>query len=178
MGRALTGVVLRDAGMQDIPAIVAVQAASWRSAYRGIVDDSFLDAIPLAQWVESWRAHFFAGDTRAFVAEDEGRIVGFASVGRPDSSEGFDPSVAELYTIYMNAGHHGRGIGQLLMAAALDHLRSEGYTDVILWVLEQNHRARVFYERGGWAHDGASAADCWGARSVPRVRYRRTLAEP
>ncbi|MGI8609709.1 MAG: GNAT family N-acetyltransferase [Candidatus Dormibacteria bacterium] len=175
MTGASTGVALRAAGLADVPTIVAVQAASWRSAYRGIVDEAFLEDIPMAQWVESWRAHFFAGDTMALVAEEGGRVIGFASVGRPDPSENLPTSVAELHTIYMGAAHYGQGIGQLLMTAALDHLRSEGFTEVVLWVLEQNERGRRFYERGGWVTDGASAADCWGATSVARVRYRLTL---
>jgi len=170
-------VSLRDAGLDDLPAIVALQARSWRTSYRGIVDDAFLDAIPMQQWIESWRAHFFAGDTRCLVAEEEGRIIGFASVGQPDSSEARDPSVRELHTIYIEASHYGRGLGQLLIKTALGHLREAGAGTVVLWVLEQNDRGRRFYEAGGWRADGARATDCWGATSVPRLRYRINLRD-
>lgn len=159
----------------DIPAIVAIQARSWRTAYRGIVDDAFLDAIPMQRWVESWRAHFFAGDTHCFVAEENNRVIGFASVGKPEGVEEEEPSVAEVHTIYIDASHYGLGVGRLLMETALDHLRAEQFTDVVLWVLEDNQRGRRFYESGGWQPDGARAADCWGATSVDRVRYRLNL---
>ena len=166
---------MRTAGIQDIPAIVAVQARSWRTAYRGIVDDEFLDAIPMQQWIESWRAHYFTGDSRCFVAEDDGRVIGFASVGPPDAGEDLDRSVAELHTIYIDAAYYGLGVGRVLMETALDHLRAGGYRGVILWVLKDNVRGRRFYEAGGWTPDGAQASDCWGATSVPRVRYRLKL---
>ena len=175
MTQSQAGITVRDAGMPDIPAIVAVQARSWRNAYRGMVDDAFLDAIPMQQWIESWRAHFFVGDTRCFVAEEGGRVVGFASVGRPDAGEELGASVAELHTIYIDADRYGTGLGRRLAATALEHLRSEGFAEVVLWVLEQNERGRRFYEAGGWAPDGARASDCWGATSVPRVRYRVRL---
>jgi hypothetical protein len=50
------------------------------------------------------------------------------------------------------------------------------YRDVTLWVLDDNPRARSFYEHGGWAADGARKADeRWGVRA-PEVRYRKSFA--
>ena len=43
-------------------------------------------------------------------------------------------------------------------------------------MLEDNPRARSFYERAGWAPDGArKAEERWGVRA-PEVRYRKTLS--
>lgn len=168
---------MREAGLHDIPAIVALQARSWQATYRGMVDDEFLDAIPLQKWVESWRTHFFGGSgpARCVVAEEDGRIIGFAGAGRAEQGNSVGESVGEVHTIYMDAAFHGRGIGRRLMAAALEHLEASGFTAAILWVLEKNERARCFYEAGGWQLDGATGADCWGATSVARVRYRKKL---
>lgn len=170
-------VTLREAGLQDIPAIVALQARSWRSAYRGMVEDEFLDAIPMDKWIESWRVHFFGGrgQARCFVAEEGGRIVGFAGAGRAEPADDVDDSVGELHTVYIDEAYYGQGIGRRLVAAALEHLAGSGFSLAVLWVLEANERARRFYEAGGWRVDGATGADCWGATSVARVRYRRPL---
>ena len=175
MTQAPGGISLRVAGMDDIPAIVALQARSWRTSYRGIVDDAFLDAIPVQQWIESWRAHLFAAGTECIVAEDEGRIIGFASAGRPDGGGDAGPDIGELHTIYIDASHQGRGVGPVLIERALRYLRELGAQTAVLWVLEQNSRGRRFYENGGWKADGARASDCWGATSVPRLRYRVDL---
>jgi RimJ/RimL family protein N-acetyltransferase len=49
-----------------------------------------------------------------------------------------------------------------------------GYLSVTLWVLRDNRRARRFYERAGFAPDGASnVLDRLGG--VTEVRSRRTL---
>ena len=177
MGAETTAIDLRVAGLEDIPAIVAVQARSWQASYRGLVDDEYLDNLPLLDWIESWRAHFFgaAGETSCVLAEAEGRVVGFASVGAPGEPAGLQASTGELHTIYMDAAYQGLGLGRRLLDWALDNLRSRGYTSAVLWVLEGNQRGIRFYEAAGWTADGARATDCWGAASVPRVRYWRAL---
>ena len=45
-----------------------------------------------------------------------------------------------------------------------------------LWVVEGNARARRFYEREGWAPDGAAKEDEFGGQVVREVRYRRRLS--
>ena len=58
--------------------------------------------------------------------------------------------------------------------AALERLAAEGAESVRLWVLEDNARARRFYEQRGWRVDG-------GERVVPfpphplDVSYARAL---
>jgi RimJ/RimL family protein N-acetyltransferase len=45
-------------------------------------------------------------------------------------------------------------------------------------VLEDNPRARRFYERAGWEPDGKRKAEVrWGVRA-PEVRYRKSLETP
>lgn len=166
----------RAGGLGDIPAIVALQARAWRAAYRGVVDDQYLDALPLQHWIESWRAHLLDGSaaTSCIVAEDESGLVGFTSVGGSDPAQ-LAPAVGELHTIYVDPALQGAGLGQRLMGEALRRLREAGYTDAVLWVLEGNQRARRFYEQAGWSPDGGTGSDQWGASRVPRVRYRRRL---
>ena len=53
----------------------------------------------------------------------------------------------------------GSGAGSALMAPGIEALRASGYRDAILWVLEDNPRARRFYEREGWALDGGAKQD-------------------
>ena len=49
-----------------------------------------------------------------------------------------------------------RGVGRALHDEVLDRLRTEGCERCHLWVLEDNDRARQFYERLGWAENGTS----------------------
>jgi ribosomal protein S18 acetylase RimI-like enzyme len=45
------------------------------------------------------------------------------------------------------------GLGARLFDAALVALRDAGFEEVLLWVLEENMRARAFYERKGMTID-------------------------
>jgi ribosomal protein S18 acetylase RimI-like enzyme len=49
-------------------------------------------------------------------------------------------------------------------------LRRQGYLEVVLWVLRDNHDAREFYERFGFALDGACKH--LERLQVDGVRYR------
>jgi ribosomal protein S18 acetylase RimI-like enzyme len=69
-------------------------------------------------------------------------------------------------------------VGTALMAAGIEALRELGYSEVILWVLEDNPRARRFYEREGWALDGSRKDDEFLGVPVTEVRYRRSLTSP
>lgn len=73
--------------------------------------------------------------------------------------------------IYVTPNAWGRGGGRHLMDAAQASLKAAGFTTATLWVLEANLRARGFYERQGWAPDGARKLDDRG----DFVRYTTTL---
>ena len=62
------------------------------------------------------------------------------------------------------------------MAAALEKLRTSGFDTATLWVLEDNPRARRFYEREGWNTDGRRRDEEMLGVTVTEVRYRIALA--
>jgi RimJ/RimL family protein N-acetyltransferase len=61
------------------------------------------------------------------------------------------------------------------MDGAVAGLAQFGYVEATLWVLDANARARRFYERAGWAPDGAVMTDDSRGFRIREVRYRRTL---
>ncbi len=55
-------------------------------------------------------------------------------------------------------------------------LLAEGFDTAVLWVLDDNPRARRFYERHGWAASGIGANfDDYCDVQVPEVEYRKVL---
>ena len=53
-------------------------------------------------------------------------------------------------------------------------MAARGEREAILWVLEDNPRARRFYEREGWLEDGVGETQFLDV-TVPVIRYRRPL---
>jgi GNAT superfamily N-acetyltransferase len=104
------------------------------------------------------------------VADVDGAVVGFVSVGDSRESE----REGELYAIYVLPDAWGTGAGPALMRTAVAALR-EHYPTAILWVLAENPRARRFYEREGWVLDGGSKTEAFLGLDVTEVRYRIRL---
>jgi GNAT superfamily N-acetyltransferase len=118
-----------------------------------------------------WERSLADGRGAVFLAESDAGVVAFVSVGpsRDDDAQG------ELYAIYALPEAWGRGLGHALMAPALESLRESGHRDAILWVLDDNPRARRFYEREGWTFDGTEKVEEFLGKNVREVRYRIKL---
>ena len=75
----------------------------------------------------------------------------------------------------MHPQHWGTGVGRALIEAGEDELRRLGHRDAILWVLDDNPRARRFYERAGWSVDGEAREIHIFGFDVAEVRYTKRL---
>jgi GNAT superfamily N-acetyltransferase len=102
--------------------------------------------------------------TSVLVAEWAGESVGVAVL------EG-----DELVRLFVVPERWGSGVGTLLHDAVIDLVRSEGQLQCRLWVLEENHQAREFYERRGWRLDGRKRISAW-LPNPPAVGYTLKLS--
>jgi RimJ/RimL family protein N-acetyltransferase len=167
---------LRPATPDDARAIAEVHVRTWKAAYPGLLPQDYLDALRpedrLGLWEEALASEPWP---LVLVAEDDGRVVGFTSVG-PTRDEDLHPGVVgEVQTVYLDPEHWGRGAGATILEAATDELRNAGFATAMLWVLDVNERARGFYEHLGWGPDGATKRHDWQAFVATDVRYTRAL---
>lgn len=178
----MTDWAIREATIEDVPAVAEVHLSSWRSAYRGIVPDALLEALTVHDFVTRWTRDFDAlpeGGLSLATAQD-GRPIGFARSGRARGADLDAATTGEVQAIHVLPERVGTGLGRALFGLAIDRVRALGCREGVLWVLEGNTRARDFYERAGWRADGTrrertfEAAGC--AAIVPEVRYRVALA--
>ncbi|MCP3802469.1 GNAT family N-acetyltransferase [Allokutzneria sp. A3M-2-11 16] len=165
---------VRRAAAADAVEIARINVNAWRRAYRGIVDDAFLDSMDPEQRVPGWERWIAApGPSAVFVAADEsGRIGSYAGVGAARSDdEDFPEPTGELYAIYADPDLWGTGAGGAVHRAGLRHLAESGFTTAVLWVLDDNALARNFYRSQGWQDDDVHKdIELNGAR-LPERRY-------
>jgi GNAT superfamily N-acetyltransferase len=166
---------VRGATVADADAIGLVQVKTWRAAYSGLMPDEAIAAFDVAARQRMWRdglAREPRPGSATFVADADGAVVGFASVGAArEEPEG----VGELYAIYVDSGSWGTGAGRALIEAAEASLRASGFRAAILWVLEGNARAARFYRLAGWTHDGGRKLEEFQGAEVTELRYRKPL---
>jgi GNAT superfamily N-acetyltransferase len=183
-------VVIRSAGTADAAQIAAVMRDSWFAAYDGIIAPAMIDRATApdggARIRQSFRTRPWQRMIAAVEPANDSSIVGYASFGPerdvlempwpyPLTPEGSDGQVAELYALYVHPAWWSTGTGRALMDRVLAKVKMAGYTCITLWVLEANARARRFYQRAGFAPDGARhVLDDLGG--VTEIRYRRALS--
>jgi len=144
---------IRRARAADAASIAAVHVAAWRSAYPGILPDTYLTHLSVVRQA----AHYdraIRAEGGVFVAAAWGtdvplgtrpRVVGFTTTGLARThgiAEG------EIETLYVLDDWRERGLGRRLIRAAAAHLQSLGCRSVFLWVLSENP-SRWFYARLG-----------------------------
>ena len=156
-----------------------MRAATWQHAYAHLFTEQQLASIPIPQSAARVRRQLEAAQARfhTLVAVLGADVVGFAGLG-PRDFNADEAGVGELYAIYVLPHLHGRGFGRALMAESVSCLRGERFGEAVLWVFEDNPRARRFYEDAGWSTDGGAKDETWLGTTAPAVRYRVTLEAP
>ncbi|XEC94499.1 N-acetyltransferase family protein [Paenibacillus tarimensis] len=141
---------VREASIEDAEGIAIVHVNSWKSTYQGIISESYLSSLSVENRTKSWKWTFEnrAEHERVFVAENrEGKIVGFSNGGRSRNDE-FNHD-GELYAIYLLREYQGLGVGKLLFNSVVASLKNNGYSSMMLWVLEDNPSLGFYKLQGG-----------------------------
>lgn len=167
-------IALRRAEPGDWAAVAAIHASSWRSAYRGIYPDSYLDEEAPEERRTFWRDALTAMEPEldaVFLAEEAGEAIGFACIRREAEAAG--PLLDNLHVL---PDRKGEGIGRRLIAAAAAWLvgkEPDAALQLVVWF--DNRPARAFYARlGGREVETFEVATPGGGKALQiRVRWER-----
>ena len=179
---------IRRARPADAMAIAAVHVAAWRSAYPGILPDTYLANLSVSRQAADDDAAIRSA-TGVFVAAASGvdvpaapgartgsgsltRIIGFGTAGRARPSGeigGRRLGEGEIETLYVLDDWREHGIGRRLMRASAAHLAESGCRSVFLWVLRDNP-SRWFYQHLG-GKPAAEAAIQFAGRQVIQTAF-------
>ena len=167
---------IRRGRVADAPGIARVHWDSHQTTYvlPGRVARDKVEAWTMRIRISTWTANLaIANDVypvpegfhrmAIWVAEVGGEVVGWACTSSGHETDA--PRELWLEGIYVLEQHHGTGVGQALLEAAI------GDRPAYLWALEDNPRAHAFYRRNGFELDGADQFDDqWEVTEVRFVR--------
>jgi ribosomal protein S18 acetylase RimI-like enzyme len=139
---------IRAAKYDDSEALAQIQVDSYRSAYAGILPQSYLDAFSYEEQTQDWRDLLVQPQSFILlIAEGEtGEVIGYA-LGHAGETA-LPPYDSELDALHVRRADQRQGAGRALITAMAQSLADEGAAAMMLWVLKQNP-ARALYERLG-----------------------------
>jgi GNAT superfamily N-acetyltransferase len=157
-------VSLRPATADDAPRVATIWCTGWRDGHLGGVPDELV----AVRTPESFhrRAANRIGDTTVAVVDES--IAGFIMVVGD-----------EVEQVYVAAEHRGRGVAQVLLAAAEQQVADNGFDEAWLAVVASNARARAFYAKAGWVDQrpfNHQAEGESGPILVPAHRYTKRVS--
>jgi len=129
---------IRRAGDDDVETLLTIQREAAVEAYAHVFPQDRYP-FPNDDIRARWRETVADADVEVYLSERAGEAVGSVSVGGEF-----------LRTLYVRPYAQGTGAGSRLHDLALERLRERACVRAKLWTLEQNWRARAFYERRGW----------------------------
>jgi GNAT superfamily N-acetyltransferase len=179
---ALAGAAAPLSDLRSRPTVRRLAAHEWR-VYRALrlhalrdAPDAFgstlarEEAFPDDEWLKRLADGAESPTELPLIAEDDARPIGLAWA-RIDPD---DPEVAALYQVWVDPAYRHRGVGRLVIDAALDWARSAGVRQILLSVALGPGSALEFYRHLGFAEIGAPVPLRNGSSSLKQT-MRRTL---
>lgn len=160
----MSSALVRGATVEDAEGIASVHMQSWRDTYSPLLPRGALDGISVERSAERWARTIAETLFDVWIAEREGRVVGYAAAGGAGADA---PRDLQLSGLYIEVAEYGSGTGQALLDAAI------GVRPAFLWVAAENPRAHAFYRRNGFLDDGARDQHELLGHSLAAVRLVR-----
>ncbi|MDD6037351.1 MAG: GNAT family N-acetyltransferase [bacterium] len=142
-----------------------IYEASWKYAYKDIIPQDYLDSIPSGQWAP----RLTSDGKRNLICIENDNIIGTASIRKSRWKSHAD--YGEIIAIYFLPEYIGKGYGKMLFSRCVEELKQMGFSKIMLWVLEDNMRARRFYEKNGFHCADEYLDDCIGGKNLREVMY-------
>ena len=149
---------VRAANFEDMTLLGHIMSVSFRTAFSSFVTKETLDACAREDNCTALLEGIFREGTMHFlIGEDRGMLVWQET-----------EDAAEIVAIHSLPESWGTGLGAAMLAEALKQI---GNKPVFLWAFKKNTRARRFYEKHGFRHDGSERISEFDG--AVEVRYRK-----
>ena len=150
-----------------------VHALAWQASHRNLVSDELLSNFTPQNRTEVFEHAMLHSTEQFFIAYLDNLPIGMIILN-PAPDEAQDLCIGEVKSIYFLPEYLGQGYGKELMDFGVSQLKEWNKTKIILWVLQDNHRARNFYQKYGYEHDGVTKAVTLGVDKYV-MRYQLNL---
>ena len=164
--------MIREATEKDAARIAEIEVISSRYAYMGVVSDECLykdlsveGRIPVYQrWISEKRFALYV-----YEDPDSREVLGMMGIGRCEDED--KENAFELHFIYLDPDYVRMGIGSKMLQFFENEGKEQGFSEFVIWVLEENDMGRMFYEKNSYSTDGKDKIfKRWNKREIRYVK--------
>ena len=140
---------IRKVEISDVNTLAYIQTESWKSAFNTILSKEDLDKYTdINKAIELYDILLNENIANGFILmiDEKPHCIAYWDKARDEKIEGY----AELICIHSLCNNWSRGYGKKMMDFILKDIKNSGFNKVMLWVFEENIRARKFYEKNGF----------------------------
>lgn len=142
--------MIRKAKIEDSNSIANLILRGWQTAYKGLIDQEFLDDMQEDEMSKGWKRNIFSQNesNNIYVYEEENKILGVIRFGKPDD-ENDELHNAEIHVLYVEPELKRNGIGSKLFNYAKNYFIEHNRKKLIIWCLKGNDPSIEFYKKMG-----------------------------
>lgn len=162
--------LIRKVAPGDEAVLACIQTESWKAAFKDILtEEELVRCTDLERATRMYSGLLEANKGNGYLLEIDGKghCIAWWDETREADMEGF----AELICIHSLQNNWGKGYGSKVMDKVLGDIKEAGYTKVMLWVFEENKRARTFYEAKGFVKSEKAKT----IKGITEVMYVREM---
>jgi len=141
---------IRIAKEDELEEIIRVNRLSWKTTYKGIIEQKFLDDLPLTMSKEKLteiKTEIKNNKRKYIVALYNKKIIGMLLYLGANYEE--NNNVARIQAIYILEEYQKQGIGKKMFDFAKEKMRKEKYTEIIIGCIEKNPSNEFYKKLGG-----------------------------
>ena len=171
----MQNIIIRNAKKEDLWSVSSINVKAWKSAYRGIVDDEFLNDLKVEDKYNKILKEY--NGKGIIIAEINNEVVGFCRYTINNLfSQDLNDIDCELCAIYVKPDMKRQGIGKTLFYYVTKEQKENNNKNMILWCLKENYNSRKFYEKMGGILYGEKEIEI-GEKKYKEVGYRYDLSK-
>ena len=129
---------------RDIDKIAKIIVDDWKIAYKGIIDDDYLENLNYIDRAKNIKEKYEKQKSIVYIDNED--VKGYCRFGENRDNK---KEYGEIYALYIKYDERNNGIGKSLSKKAMQILKDKGYKEAVIWCLKENKNARKFYEKIG-----------------------------
>lgn len=140
---------IQEATLKHAPGIASVLVKTWQQAYKGLIDQDYLNSLDLNQKIERWKNILQTPNRKSQIyvfLNNKDQVVGVCSIGESRYPE--QKFTHELYLIYILPEYQRGGLGRFMFEDIKKKLHALDAKSLCVMVLQQGPAVGYYQKMG------------------------------